>query len=185
MTRADAERGHGGPALFPSVLGSAFDGLPRIVRRAHGGGVVRLSGTATVTRGEHWSVGPLAAIAALPPTAERCALEVDILTTPDGERWTRRYGMSHVMRSTLQARTGEVIESIGPVRLHFDVDADHAGMRWTLRRIDALRVPLPTDWFEIGAKISADGERYRLSVSASLRYTGLLVRYEGELDVVG
>lgn len=178
----DGRRGDVG--LFPRLLGSEFMGLPPMLQRVHGGTSVRLRGTANVVRGRH-PVAKLFAIAArLPPAMERVPIEVSIDPAPDGECWTRSYGARHTMRSTLHGEPDGFSEQIGLARMSFGLETDGRTIVWRLQRVRALGLPLPRDWFVVSATALARGARYGFVVSASLRGIGLVVRYDGELDVV-
>ena len=178
----DGRRGDVG--LFPRLLGSAFMSLPPMLQRVHGGTSVRLRGTAHVVRGRHPVAKLFALAAGLPPAMESVPVEVSIDPEPDSERWTRRYGARHTMRSTLHGEPDGFSEQIGLARMNFGLDTDGQAIVWKLRRVRALGLPLPRNWFVVSATALARGARYGFVVSASLRGIGLVVRYEGELDVV-
>lgn len=175
----------GSAGLFPTLLGPAFEALPRAVRAVHDGRSLTLRGTATVTRGTALLGRLLARAASLPPAQHDVPLEVHIEAQPRQEIWTRRYGDAPVMRSELRWLGSDFSESLGLATLRFGLRADERGIVWQLAGVRALGIPLPRRWFEVRASASAPRGRYRFEVQAALRGVGLIVRYEGELDVIG
>jgi hypothetical protein len=172
-------------ALFPTLLGPAFGALPVAVRAVHDGHSLTLRGTATVTQGTSLLSRLLAHAASLPPAQDAAPLEVRIDAQPQQEVWTRRYGEAHVMRSALRRHGREFTESLGLATLHFSLHGSERGIAWQLTQVRALGVPLPLRWFDVQATATAPQGRYRFTVQAALRGIGLIVRYEGELDVIG
>lgn len=171
--------------LFPTLLGPAFAALPLAVRTVHDGRSLTLRGTATVTRGTSLLGRMLARAASLPPAQHDMPLEVRIEAQPRLEIWTRRYGESPVMRSELRWLGSEFSERLGLATLRFRLRADERGIVWQLAGVRALGIPLPRRWFDVQASARAPQGRYRFEVQAALRGIGLIVRYEGELDVIG
>ena len=172
-------------SLFPSLLGPAFGALPIAVRAVHDGRSLTLRGTATVTQGTSLLSRVLARAASLPPAQKGVPLEVRIDAQPQHEIWTRRYGDDHVMRSALRRHGREFTERLGLATLQFSLHGSEHGIAWQLSKVRVLGVPLPLRWFDVQATATAPQGRYRFTVQAALRGIGLIVRYEGELDVIG
>ncbi|HEU4663586.1 MAG TPA: DUF4166 domain-containing protein [Dokdonella sp.] len=170
-------------SLFERLLGSAFDTLDPSVRTLHRArGTRRYAGEVEVERGVH----PLATLCArathLPP-AGRGPIEVAIVAEAAGERWSRRVG-TRVMRSRLWQRDGLLHERLGAVTFAFRLQARDGAIEWTVARVRALGLPLPSRWFAAVGACEADRDgRYTFDVRASLPRVGLLVRYRGWLDV--
>jgi hypothetical protein len=170
-------------ALFPELLGESFTRLAIPVRSVHGGGSHHFAGTATVERGKSLVARWLCVVASLPPSLNDVPVTVDIEERADGEAWTRRYGTSAPMRSTLRRQGSQLAERLGPATLTFRLTADDGAIVWTLVRVSALGCPLPLQLFDVAACSKADGHRYRFEVDARLRGIGRIIRYEGILDV--
>ena len=67
-----------------------------------------------------------------------------------------------------------------------DEDANEPGLTWRLVRVRALGLPLPLGWFGgVRAREFERDGRYRFDVRAALPGIGLLVHYQGWLDVEG
>jgi hypothetical protein len=171
--------------LFPSLLGATFQRLESPVRNVHCGSSRKLFGTATVTRGRSTLARILCAAASLPRTANQLAIEVQITTNERAEHWTRYFGDSRPMRSMLCARRDLLVERLGPAKLTFRLRERDGGIEWSLVQISALGIRLPIGWFSVSAYSGARAERYTFAIDAGLRGIGRIIRYEGELDVIG
>jgi hypothetical protein len=170
--------------LFPFLLGASFQRLDPPVRQVHGGGSRKLVGTATVTRGLSLLARVLCAFASLPRSTGQVAIEVQITTRNRAERWTRYFGNSRPMQSTLYDRRGMVVERLGLARLAFRLRERDGGIEWSLAQISALGIKLPSRWVTVSAYSGARAGRYTFAIDAAFRGVGRIIRYEGELDVV-
>ena len=173
-----------GPAfLFPRLLGADFDTLPPLVRALHTReGAERSHGQVSVTRG-HGALSRLCAWATrLPPEGEG-AIAVEIVAHDGVERWTRTVA-GHDMRSRLWDGDGLLCERLGLVTFGFRLGVENGAIVWRVVRVSVFGVRLPKAWFEgVAAHESQRDGRYQFHVSAALPLAGLLVRYEGWLDV--
>lgn len=168
--------------LFPSLLGSAFEQLPPVVRALHLRGTTTYSGEVAVRRGRGGLSRLCCWVARLPP-AYAGTIGVGIFADAHGEVWTRRFG-AHVMRSSLSRDRGRLHERLGPLRFWFRLAVTNGRLVWTVERVRFLLIPLPITWFRgIAAVEGADAGRYTFDVTASLPVVGLLVHYRGWLDV--
>ena len=90
------------------------------------------------------------------------------------------------MPSRLQQHPHGLAERLGLLRFVFDldVDVDVASLRWHVRSVHVLGVPLPRRRFTgvTAREFERDG-RYHYDVAARLPRIGLLVHYAGWLDV--
>lgn len=169
--------------LFAVLLGPAFDALPGPVRALHvAQGGRRYAGSVEVERGPGL-LSRLVAFATHLPPAGSGPLCVEIEASPQQERWTRFIG-GRAMPSRLW-RDGDVLcERLGLATFGFRLEVVDGAIAWRVVRVQALGVSLPARWFAgVGARESADGERYAFDVWASLPLAGLLVHYSGWLDV--
>ena len=172
-------------ALFPALLGEGFSSLHPNVRAVHDGQSRRWTGRASVQRGSHWLARIAATVARLPSTQHHVPVIVTIEARDGQEVWTRYFGGAAPMRSTLFNNRGLLAERMGPATLEFQVNVRDGGMSWYLRRIAFLGMPLPRGLFQVQARVDSTGTRYRFFVAVGLTGTGEMIRYEGELDVVG
>lgn len=174
-------------SLYRHLLGARYARLPATVQRLHDRrGTQRLLGEVVVERG-HGLLSRLMGAATLLPPAGDGPIEVTIEADGTREVWTRRVG-GHAMRSRLDAHRGLLRERLGLVTFSFELrvesDDGAAVVRWTVRRVRALGVPLPAAWFAgVRATESERDGRYCFDVHAQLPGVGLLVHYAGALDV--
>jgi len=171
-------------ALFASLLGeAAFSTLPPRVQALHLADGTRVyRGQADIVRGTGLLARLCGWATSQPPAGDGVALEVEIATDAQGERWTRNFA-GHRMRSRMWAHDGRLCEILGLVTFAFALAAVDGVLVWNLCRVRALGVPLPVHWFGVRAHESESDGRYRFDVEARLPLVGLLVHYRGWLDV--
>lgn len=170
-------------SLFAQVLGPAFDTLPAPVRALHAAqGMKRYRGDVEVARGRGLLSRCVAAATHLPP-AGTGPLCVEIDASPPQEHWTRFIG-GRAMPSRLWREGDMLCERLGLATFGFRLAVEGDALVWRVARVRVLGVSLPARWFTgVGARESAEGERYAFDVWASLPIAGLLVHYRGWLDV--
>ena len=170
-------------SLFAQVLGPVFDTLPAPVRALHvAQGRQRYRGEVQVERGSGWLSRFFAAATHL-PSAGTGPLCVEIVASPLEERWTRFIG-GRAMPSRLWREDEILCERLGLARFGFRLAMEDEAIVWRVVRVHVFGLSLPPRWFTgVGARESADGERYAFDVWASLPLVGLLVHYTGWLDV--
>lgn len=169
-------------SLFAQILGSDYASLSEPVRRLHDAASgTKYRGTATVLRG-----GLLASLigyfASLPSAREDAAINIVIDKNTSGEIWRRNFS-GDTMVSTLSVRDGDLAEQLGLVRFVYTLQAIDGAIVWTVRKIFALGLPLPTSWFRgVSAREYASGDNYSFEVCATLPLIGRLIEYRGELQ---
>jgi uncharacterized protein DUF4166 len=171
-------------ADFAGILGPDFARLPPSVRRLHLEPATKTYlGEADIVRGSSWLGRLIGFVAMLPPAARGIPLSVEIEPRERDERWTRHFGM-HVMRSRLWRAGDRLREQLGPTRFEFALSVENERIVWRAVGVSALGIPLPSSWFrDVRAEEFERDGRYRFAVDAALPLVGLLVRYEGWLDV--
>jgi hypothetical protein len=171
--------------LFAGLLGeAAFSTLSSRVQTLHlDQGTRRYRGQADVARGRGLLAWLCGWVTSQPPAANGVALEVEIAATAAGERWSRFFA-GYPMRSTLWAAQGLLCERLGLVTFGFELAARDGALVWTVRRVRTLGLPLPAGWFAgVRAREFEIEGRYCFDVEARLPVAGLLVHYQGWLDV--
>lgn len=168
---------------FRQLLAPSFDALPPAVRRIHhGSGHILLRGLCKVRRGVSWTSRMMGYCAQLPPSGDDVPVQVRIERKDGRERWARRFG-NHRMTSVLSMKNGRLVEALGPVRFIFELQGSEQGIRWMPWRVLALGVPLPIRWFQFDVQERSEQERYVFDVRVALTGVGLLVHYEGWLEI--
>jgi len=170
--------------LFARLLGNAFATLPPRVRKLHlAAGTRRYRGAATVKRGTGWLSRLCGWATGLPAAAPETPIEVEIAAGPHDETWTRNFG-ARAMRSRLWQGGTLLRERLGLVTFGFALSASAGILRWEVREVRALGLPLPARWFGgVHASESEHDGRYRFDVRAALPLAGELVHYQGWLAV--
>jgi hypothetical protein len=153
------------------------------VRAVHERRPMALSGHATVRRGLH----PLARLAAwaagLPRSQAGAPLRVVMEQDGDAaERWTRWFGASAPMRSTLRQRGDLVDERLGITSLRYRFQVEGGAIRWQVIAARTLFVSWPKRWLKgVQAMESVQGGRYYFDVGLVLPWLGLVFHYTGTL----
>jgi hypothetical protein len=109
-------------------------------------------------------------------------IEVRIEVTDRGERWTRLFGQSRAVRSTLRRSGNFLVDQLGPAKLKFILGVRETGLEWTLARMTLAGIPWPVQWFRATARAGVQSDRYHFLIDSAVRGIGRIVRYEGELD---
>jgi hypothetical protein len=179
------ERAPGGP-LFHRLLGSAFDNLPPLVRRAHDGtGPAIWSGTATITR----SLNPLAHLVALLFGFPRAGTDVPITVRFDrddtGEIWTRRFAERR-FTSVLSEGSGRdqhlLIEQFGPARFALALTIEGDQLHFIPRSWSLLGIPMPRFLMPHGTSFeTVRDDKFAFDIEIRLPLIGLVVAYRGTL----
>jgi saccharopine dehydrogenase-like NADP-dependent oxidoreductase len=171
--------------LFERTLGGGWNTLPASIRRLHCVyDYESFSGLAEVVRG----TGFLARLAAwmfnLPAAGESIAVTVTKENRGDGEVWVRNFAGRKFRSYWSQSRRALCVqERFRPFALEFQLEADAAGLRYTLQRGRLAGIPLPSRLLP-GAEIREyeEGGAFCFDVALYAPLTGsLIVRYQGHL----
>ena len=168
-------------ALFPALLGAAFHRLAPPVQELHRGSAGTWYGTATVTRGTGWRAALACAVARLPPSMRDAPLRFELRIARDREIWTRWFGDSPPMRSSLRVDQVHLAEHLGPAHIRFALREVQGAMNWEATGLRLLGIALPRGAFDLRARISTLAGQYHFAIDASITGIGSLIRYEGTL----
>lgn len=172
------------PILFERLLGRRWSELPASVRAVHGGGRLSASGRAVARIGASLPARLLRRLLGLPRSGRHEA-SVTLEATPDGERWTRRFGSAQfasLLTDTRRDRIGLFEERFGPLRFTFDLQAAPEGVKWELCGWSAAGFPLPRRLAPLVRAGAEDANGlYRFRVVVAHRWIGLLFAYRGTL----
>lgn len=170
------------PNVFARVLGPRYAELAPRVRALHEKHGVS-HGTAVVTGARSPLARLVRRLAGLPEPHPGVALAFERARHGDAEIWTRRFD-AVPMTSTIAACGTELHERLGPFAMTFALTPEDGALRWRLTRLHAFGLRWP-QWLARGVSAfehERDG-RYAFVAEARLPVVGLLVRYEGVLDV--
>jgi Domain of unknown function (DUF4166) len=171
-------------ALFPVLLADAFGMLAAPVRRMHRGVAVNSVGRASVQRGAGLFARLACAVAHLPPSGRDVPLRFNLEIEGVTERWTRWFGSARAMTSLVWVANGCLRERLGPAVTDFVLNVQEGVLLWEAVRLRVLGVTIPRRWFEVRARVSGQGDRYRFEISARLAGVGELIAYDGELYLI-
>ena len=172
-----------GSALYARIMGPRFTELAPSVVALHGVlSDAGAHGRAVVRRGRHPVARALAALLGLPAAGEH-VLHVGFSERHGVERWTRGFS-GRRFKSEFSEEDGCVVERFGPLRFRFDLVNEGGGLRMVLRGWSLARLLLP---LAIAPRVSAreweEAGLFRFDVSIALPLIGLVVHYQGWLDI--
>ncbi|PSJ43665.1 saccharopine dehydrogenase [Sphingomonas deserti] len=177
------ERALPAPA-YARVMGTDFDALAPPVRAFHAVlGDTGAAGRAIVRRGRNPVARLIAALFRFPPAGEH-ALHVTVRERNGEEIWTRDFG-GRRFESMLKERGGLLVEHFGLLRFGFDLPlGDDGGLKMVMRRwwLGPMRLPLAIAPKAPAREWAEDG-RFCFDVAIALPLVGLVVAYEGWLEV--
>ncbi|RUU56817.1 SDR family oxidoreductase [Mesorhizobium sp. M2C.T.Ca.TU.002.02.1.1] len=171
-------------ALYPDLLGDAWQSLPAEIRAMHEGAAMA-DGRASVERGSGLLSRLAARMAGFPPGAADVPVKVRFVADGQGETWIRTFG-AHSFSSRQFAGSGRserlLCECFGPLTFAMALVVDGNRLRLVLRRWSLLGLPLPM-WLcpRSNACETVEDGRFRFHVEISHPAAGLIVRYRGWL----
>ncbi|MEI7036786.1 DUF4166 domain-containing protein [Fulvimonas yonginensis] len=173
-------------ALFPALLAADWHALAAPVQRVHGAAAcMRARGMAEVEGAAHLPARLLRRWLGLPVPGPAQTLEVTIERQGRTETWTRRFATCRMRSQLTGAEDGYLHETLGPVRLHFELRRDGQAIDWRLRGGRLFGLPLPRACFgRVASRSGAEGDRYTFHVETRLPLLGRLVAYRGWLEPV-
>jgi hypothetical protein len=169
--------------LFARLLGDALQRLNAPVRRLHRGVSAEYRGRATVERGKGILVNRFCDWGHLPRSVSDSPLRFRLEVNGESETWTRFFSGSGPMVSQVEASGGLLRERLGPAQLDFELSERQGVLHWRAVKLHVWRIPVPCSAFNFNARVSGEGTQYRFEIEAHLALVGLLVRYQGVLDV--
>jgi hypothetical protein len=180
------ETGAGG-ALYPRIMGSAFQRLAPPIQAGHmfGAGIT-LEGRASVTRSDRRLANAIASLFRFPPAMTDVPVAVTMTRDGRGREFWRRTFADHSFSSTQEIGTGRceglLVERFGLLAFAMAVIEEEGSLRLVLRRWSAFGLPLPM-WGapRADAMEHATGGRFNFRVDIALPFVGRIVRYEGWL----
>ncbi len=171
-------------SLYRQVMGPSFDTLAPELQIFHSmTGSIQLSGRCSVT-GPQSMVGKILGwIFGLPQTTDDVALRFDLDADSRAETW-RRHFPGRLMISRMRVVNGVLVERLGPVNLHFALEAEQGRLHMLLHKIQVGIISCPR--FLIPAVLAEENAtpgKLHFKVAARLPLLGLLVAYQGYLNI--
>jgi len=175
-------------SIWQRALGSSFDGLPRELRYFHAlQGQHVLSGAAEVRASESAPARWLARCVGTPRRSGLRTFRFTLHAAANGETWDRDF-QDHRMTSRLAVRQGQIIETMGPVRLTFDLRADASGLAVRLVAMRVIGLPWPRCMCPAVMAREQPGPigntpQLHFEIRARLPLLGEFIHYRGHLDL--
>lgn len=171
-------------ALYPTLLGAAWDTLPAPVKACHEAVPDLFAGGCfTVEHASSFVAKLVIAMAALPPAGDDIALRLDVKSADDHQIWTRHFGdFSMTTRQYLLA-DGRMVERRGVVELLFRVSVEDGAL---IYRPDGVRlwlgfpIPIPP-WLgpRVAGRAWCEGDSMRVKIEVRAPLLGTIVTYGG------
>jgi len=171
-------------SLYRTLLRERFAALSAELQRFHSSeGAAKFSGCVQV-EGARTCIGALISrIIGLPAACAQSPLAFELRAEAAHERWTRCFP-DRRMSSTLRSRDGRLVESLGPLTLHFELVVADNRLVMQVVELKVFGVVLPRS-FARGIRAEETGCEGRLhfEVRASLPWLGHIVSYSGYLEL--
>ena len=177
--------------LYRRILGSALDDLPRSLRVLHDTAMYRRwSGRADVRRGQRLLARVIAALVGFPQAGSDVPVSVTLAPTDEGnELWTRDFGGRRFSSSQSAGKgrnEGLLVERFGIAAFALALGVEDGRLLLVPRRWFLLGVPMPRFLLPTGSSFESEQDgRFRFSVEIRAPIAGLIVAYEGELELEG
>ncbi len=169
-------------SMYEQLMGAEFSTLGAAVQRFHRlAGRHELHGWVETLAPQSWPAKLLAWCLGTPTQAGQGPIRFELHAQPDHETWTRFFPMQ-TMRSRLQRRGGDIVESLGAARLTFALLAREQGLVMRLQQLHFLGIRCPA-WLapRIVAEESGEGGQLQFRVAASVPGIGVVASYRGHL----
>src|SRR5688572_30160094 len=185
-SRLDAE-----PApLYKRILGEAWDRLPAPLAALHNvtSEELKAEGVARVETGKNLFARLLGAVYGFPQTGEHVPVKVSFHRMESGEIWQRDFAGRKFSTFQLEGQAYAdklLVEKFGPVAFWMALVLKQGELHSVTRRWSVFGIPMPLA-FAPNATVYeyADGDDFCFHVEVKHWLMGLVVRYEGKLQVV-
>ena len=175
-------------AIYRRVLGDVWSQLPEPVRLAHSVGRT-LHGRFRISHGTRWLAGRLARWSGLPDASEDAKTELRITDEGGRERWERHFEDVAFTTEQWVSANRHLIERFNGWELEFALHAEGSALVYVQRRARLrlgrlrIRVPLLVAPRVRAKETGIGATRVRVEVNVSLPLIGLLIAYDGHLEV--
>jgi hypothetical protein len=176
--------------LYKRILGEAWEALPAPIATLHNimSKERKAEGTARVETGKHPFARLLAALYGFPRTGEHVPVKVSFHRKDSGELWERDFAGRRF--STFQFEGDGyadklLLERFGPVTFWMALVLKEGKLHSITRRWSVFGIPLPLAFAPKASVYEyADGDDFFFHVEVRHWLMGLIVRYEGKLQIV-
>ncbi len=171
--------------LYQRLLGQAWRLLPEPIRAMHDGSGAAAAGTASVARGRNPSASVAAWLMGFPAAGDNVPLRVDFSMRGAIENWRRTFAgksFSSVQFAGAGRSDNLLCERFGPLVFAMALVVNGERLDLVLRRWSAFGIALPL-WLAPRSNSfeTAENGVFHFHVEISHPWTGLIVRYRGNL----
>ena len=178
-------------SLYERLAGHAWHEVAEAIRQAHpGNDNLQARGVFRVQHGPGCIARLLAWLLQLPHPADVTSVELHITPSGQGEKWVRRFGGKRLVTLQQEAPGRLLAERFGLLEFRFQLQPQAEALIYLQQEValcfGRLRLLLPS-WLapQVNATERAveATQRTHIAVVISLPFLGLLISYEGELEV--
>ena len=176
--------------LYMRAMGASWNQLAESVRCLHGtGSIVHAQGRLRIEHGRHHGVRFLAAVLRLPRPSAAAHTRLTVLRRANGEHWQRTFNTRRLDTWQYDADPSDLAERFGLFEFRFRLAECDGSLVYVQReaafRLRSVRLPIPA-W--CAPRVEAqedpvDATRVRVEVRVVLPVVGLLIAYDGVIDV--
>ena len=177
--------------LYERLAGHEWYQVSEVVRRAHPGtGNLQARGVFHVQHGPGYVARLLAWLLQLPPSADATSVQLHITPSEQGEKWVRTFGNKRLVTRQQEAPGHLLAERFGLLEFRFQLRPQVEALSYLQQEaalcFGRLRLSLPP-WLAPQVNAIEKGveatQRTHSAVNIFLPFFGLLISYEGELEV--
>jgi len=179
--------------LYPRLMGSAWSEVHETVRRAHASSeVLRGEGLFRVVHGEGVLARVLVRLLRIPEATEGGRVHLKVTSQKHGERWLRTFGERRLVSTQREGTGGLLVERRGFLEFRFRLEVADGAICYRQEafgmRFGPVYVPMP---FWISPQVAAregpgkSPDQSSVVVTVFAPITGLLFKYEGEIQIKG
>jgi len=176
--------------LYRRVLGDSWSRIAEPLRCAHATCPrVRAHGRFRIEHGRHRVARLLARLLRLPRPVESAETRLVVTARDDGEQWQRTFDGRRLETRQYESDASELAERFGMLELRFRLDACGGSLLYVQREaafvFGPVRVRIPASWAPRveGREDPVDPRRVKVGVRVILPGGGLLIAYDGIIDV--
>lgn len=175
-------------ALYPSLLGPAWNSLAAPDQKAHCNGTeISRTGVFRIEAANNWFGRLLARSLRLPKPSPAANVRLIVQPTADGETWRREFNGHSLLTFQSRDRQGRLLERFAGLEIRLRLTVENGGLIYHQVGAALWRglVPLPAFLAPrvVGSEMPDGPDAVRVNVRVTMPLIGLLIAYEGRLNV--
>lgn len=175
-------------ALYPSLLGAAWNSLATPDQHAHcNGAEISRTGVFRIEAAKNWFGRLLARVLRLPKPSPAASVRLIVQPTANGETWRREFDGHPLVTFQSRDRQGRLLERFAGLEIRVRLAVENGGLVYHQVGAALWRglVPLPACLAPcvVGSEMPDGPDAVRVNVRVTMPLIGLLIAYEGRLNV--